>query len=229
MARTALSTRCGSCFRDLASEPEGLEQAVDPDPGREAIVIPQLELGVFAGLRQSFEQADSAGDLGQAAAAVVDSPRNDLEAQGGRRLDHQPEHGRLEERTQGIDVVDEQPLQVGIRVENLCQHAIAQQVGHLVEVAGGIEPLDRQVVGVIGSLALAPGPIEDRAAAGVAHLLLVVIQSLVAGLFPEEASGRGPSGSAAGRSTGRARGRPGRRGRSCSRTSRWRSMAECVR
>ena len=193
------------------------------------VVIPQLELGVFAGLCQSLEQADAAGDLGQAAAAVVDPPRNDLEAQAGRRLDHQSQHGRLEERAQGVDIVDEQPLQVGILVQELGQQAVAQQVGHLVEVAGGIEPLDRQVVGVIGSLALAPGPVEDRAAARVAHLLLVVIQRLVAGLFPEEGQVAGHRYQPLADRSAAATGRPGRRGRSCSMTVRWRSMAECVR
>ncbi len=98
--------------------------------------------------------------------------------------DDRPEHGRLEERAQGVDVVDEKPLQIRIDLESLCEHAVAQQVGHLVEMTGRIEPLDRQVVGVIASFALAPGPIEDRAAAGVTHLLFVVIQRLVAGLFP---------------------------------------------
>ena len=48
-----------SCFKCLAGQPEGFEQAVDLDPGREGIVIPELELGVFAGLCQSLEQADA--------------------------------------------------------------------------------------------------------------------------------------------------------------------------
>ena len=46
-------------FEDLACEPKSGEQAIDRHPGREAVVIPELELGVFAGLRQSLEQADA--------------------------------------------------------------------------------------------------------------------------------------------------------------------------
>ena len=131
-------------------------------------------------------EADPAGDLGESAAAVVDAPRNDLEAERGPSRSTSPEHGRVEECAERVDIVDEQPLQVRIGLQNLRQHAVAQEVGHLVKVAGGIEPLDRQIVGVIGSLALAPGPVEDRPTAGVADFLLVVVERLVAGLFPEK-------------------------------------------
>ena len=55
-----------------------------------------------------------------------------------------------------------------------------------MEMAGRIEALNGQVIDVIGALALAPRPVEDRAAPGVAYLLLVVVKRLVAGFFPEE-------------------------------------------
>ena len=110
MARTAAATLAGSLLQVVAGEPEGCEQAVDPDPGRERVVIAQLELGVFAGLGQPFEQAEPAGDLGQAAAAVVDPPRDHLEAQAGARLDRQSQHARVDGRAQGVDVVDQQPV-----------------------------------------------------------------------------------------------------------------------
>ena len=46
--------------------------------------------------------------------------------------------------------MDQQPFQVGMFVQEPGQHAVAEQVRHFVEVAGGIEPLDRHVVGVVG-------------------------------------------------------------------------------
>ena len=76
---------------------------------------------------------------------------------------------------------------MGMLIQEPGQHAVAEQVRDLVEVAGGVEPLDRDVVGVVGTLALAPGPFEDRTPAGLADLLLVLIERLVARLFPEEA------------------------------------------
>ena len=51
---------------------------------------------------------------------------------------------------------------------------------------GGLNRWIGHVVGVVGPLALRPGPVEDRAPAGVADLLLVLVERLVAGLFPEE-------------------------------------------
>ncbi len=127
----------------FAGEPKGFEQAVDRDPGGEAIVIPELELGLLSRLRQSLEQADPSGDLGQAAAAVIDSPRNHLEAKGRLRLDHQPEHGRLKERAQCVNIVDQQPSQIRIRAQGLGKDAVAQQVGDLIKVTRRIEALDR--------------------------------------------------------------------------------------
>ena len=144
------------------------------------VVVPQLELGVLAGLGESFEEPEPAADPGQAAASVVDPPRDHLETQGRPRPDRQAEHAGVEVRAQGVDVVDQEPAEVGMLVEQLGEHAVAEQVGHLVEVPRRVEPLDRNVVGVVGPLALCPGPFEDRAAAGFADLLLVLVERLVA-------------------------------------------------
>ena len=215
MARTAASIRCGSDLSDSRDSPNAVEQAVDFDPSRERVVISELELGILARLRQSLEQPEPAGDLGQPAAAVVDPPRNDLKAQAGTRLDDQSQHGRRDQRAQRVDIVHEQPLEVGMLVQKLDEQAIAHQVRYFVKVPRGVESLDRHVVGIVGSFTLALGPAKDGAAAGVANLFLVVVERLVAGFFPEEASGRGPSESIVARSTGRARNRPGHRGHSC--------------
>ncbi len=171
----------------VAGEAEGVEQAVDPDPGRQRVVVAQRELGVLAGLGQPFEQPEPAGDPGQAAAAVVDPPRDHLEAQRRARLDRQARARPGRASRPGCRCCGPAAsCRLGYSSRSRREHAVAQQVGHLVEVAGRIEPLDRHVVGVVGSLALAPGPVEDRAAAGVADLLLVLVERLVAGLFPEE-------------------------------------------
>ena len=137
----------------------------------------------------------------------------------GPRLDRQPEHARLEGRPQGVDVVDQQPAQAGIFVQEPAQHAVAEQVGHLVEVAGRIEPLDRHVVGVVRPLPLAPRPFEDRPPAGLADLLLVLVERLVAGLFPEERQVAGHRDQPLADRPPAARGRPARRARSCRSTS----------
>jgi len=82
--------------------------------------------------------------------------------------------------------VDHQPVQTRELVEEPGQDAVPEEGGDLVEVARRVEPLDRDVVDVVGPLARRPRPFQDCPAAGVADLLLVLVEDLVRRLLPEE-------------------------------------------
>ena len=74
----------------------------------------------------------------------------------------------------------------GSRSSSRARTPLRSRFGHLVEVPGGVESLDGDVVDVVGPLPLRPRPVQDRAAAGVADLLLVLVERLVRRLLPEE-------------------------------------------
>ena len=94
---------------------------------------------------------------------------------------------------------------------------------------GGLNRWIGQVVGVVGPFALATGPSRGSRGGRPRGPSACSRRASRGSTLPRGRSGRGPSGSAAGRSTARARGRPGRRGRSCRVRARWRSMAAWVR
>ena len=96
--------------RDL----EGVEQAVEIDPRGQAVVITEGELRVLTRLGEPFEESEAAVDPGQPAAAVVDPPGDDLEPERPAGGDGQAEDAGVEVRPEGVDVVDQEPAEVGV-------------------------------------------------------------------------------------------------------------------
>ena len=101
-----------SSARSSARQPENVQQPLDRNPRRLRVVIAQAELVFLAGHRQALDQADAAVHAGQAAAAIVDPPRDDLEAQAGLAADVPAQQARIEIGPQRVDVVQEQILQL---------------------------------------------------------------------------------------------------------------------
>ena len=71
-----------------------------------------------------------------------------------------PSDAGVEAGAQGVDVVDHEPAEAGAFLEQAGEDAVSEQVGHLVEVAGRVEALDGDVVGVVGTFAGGRGPIR---------------------------------------------------------------------
>ncbi|MGC4051391.1 MAG: hypothetical protein QM757_18690 [Paludibaculum sp.] len=91
------------------------------------------------------------------------------------------------DHTHGVDVVEHEVAQVGLLFEQSAQGAVAQEVGHFVPMAHGVEALLGQVVGVVGGLAERGGPVHQSGANAVADLLLLVVEHLLGHLLPGEA------------------------------------------
>jgi hypothetical protein len=81
-----------------------------------------------------------------------------LGAQRGPRLDRQAENAGIRVGAQRVDVVDHQPVQVRVLVQEPGEDAVAEEGGDLVEMARRVEPLDRDVVDVVG-----PSPVAGQA------------------------------------------------------------------
>ncbi len=73
------------------------------------------------------------------------------------------------------------------------QDAIAQHIGNFVPVAGGMQTLQREVVGIIGTFGAVAGPLDESGVQAVAHFLLLHVQLLLRHFLPSEAkiSGHG--------------------------------------
>ena len=78
------------------------------------VVIAEAELGLLARLGQPFEQPEPAVDPGQAAAAVVDPPGDDLEGERRAGVADQAEDAGVDVGAEGVDVVDHQPAEVRV-------------------------------------------------------------------------------------------------------------------
>ena len=63
-------------------EAEQREQGIDGDPCRQGVVVAELGLVLLARQREPFHEPDGAVHARQAAAAVVDAPLGDLDAEG---------------------------------------------------------------------------------------------------------------------------------------------------
>ena len=90
----------------------------------------------------------------------------------------------------GVDVVEEEPLQLRPFGEQPREHAGAagrvapQHVRDLIPVAHRVQALLRQVVGVVGALARLLGPADECRMQAVADLLLLLVEQLMRKLFP---------------------------------------------
>ena len=163
------------------------QQRVDADEGRERVVVGELDLVFLARQRQALDQPRAAVDAGEAAAAVFEPARHDLDAQAGPALDVATEPIRVQIRTQRVDVVQHRVLELGSALEQARKRAVAQQVRDLVPVADRVQALDGDVVAVVAGFAGANGPIDQGGAAVVTHFLLPLFELLLAQLLPGKA------------------------------------------
>ena len=135
MGSRALSRRIGRRHLRLvrqvvARQGEDLQQPVDGDPGGHRVVVGQLELVFLAGHGEALDQPDAAVDARQAAAAVLDPPPNDLEAEARLPADV---HARGSPRSRSAPRVSMlwsiRYFSCGRSAQQPGEHAVAQQVG----------------------------------------------------------------------------------------------------
>ena len=89
-------------------------------------------------------------------------------------------------RAQRVDVVHHQVPQPRPLRQQARQHAVAQQVRHLVPVTDRMQALQRQIVGVVAAFAGLPRPADQRGVQALAHLLRLLVEQLLRHLLPGE-------------------------------------------
>ena len=159
---------------------------VETNPARIRIVIAQSELGFLSRHCQPFDKADSAVHAGQAATAILDSARDNLEGEACAVPDMQSQKCRVRIGAKGVDIVQKQVLQLGPFGQQLAQNTIAQQVGDFIPVADRVQTLERHVVGIITGFARALSPIDQGMAQAIPNFLLLLIEHLLGHLLPKE-------------------------------------------
>src|SRR5690606_22733416 len=93
-----------------SGERENGEQAVDVDPRRARVVKRKVELDVFTGQGQPFDQAQLPVDAGEPTSPVLDSPRDNLRGERRSFLDVITKDPRIDVGAERVDVVDHQVL-----------------------------------------------------------------------------------------------------------------------
>lgn len=83
--------------------------------------------------------------------------------------------------------MEEEVLELRALADEGGEFTVAEQVRELVPVAGGVEALEREIVGVVGGFTGFGGPADEGAAETVADLLLLLIEDLLGHFFPCEA------------------------------------------
>ena len=176
-----------SSARSARAQAKDGQQPVDVDPGGAGVVVGEAEFDLLAGQGQPLDQAQPAVDARQAAAPVLDAPGDHLAGPGAALVDVLAEQHRVDVRAQRVDVVDQQMRSCGRCGQQVAQHAVAQQVGHLVPVADRVQALGRQVVGVVAALAHALRPADERGVQALLHLLRLLVEQLLRHLLPGKA------------------------------------------
>ena len=97
------------------------------------------------------------------------------------------QQARIEIGPQRVDVVQEQVLQLRAIEEQPGQRAVAEHVGHLEPVAGGVQALQRHVVGVVVAAAGRFGPADERGVQALADLLGLHVEDLLRHFLPGKA------------------------------------------
>lgn len=171
----------------MAGEAEGVEEAVEVDPGGHGVVVPELELVFFAGKGEAFDQAWEAVDAGEAAAAVLKAAGDDFEGEAGVGGAVGGEQCGIGLGAEGIDVVEEEVLETGMGLEELGESAVAEEVGDFEEMPDRMQALEGDVVGVIGGFAGVAGPLDEGVAEAVADFFLLFVEALLGGFLPLKA------------------------------------------
>lgn len=171
----------------MAGEAEGVEEAVEVDPGGHGIVVTELELVFLAGEGEAFDQSGLAVDAGQAAAAIFEATGDDFESEAGVGGAMGGEQGGIGLGAEGIDVVKEEVLEVGMGLEESGEGAVAEEVRDFEEMPDRMEALEGEVVGVIGGFAGLAGPLDEGLAEAVADFFLLFVESLLGGFLPLKA------------------------------------------
>ena len=99
----------------------------------------------------------------------------------------------------GVDVVHHQVVQPRPLRQQAQQHAVAQQVRHLVPVPHRMQALHRQIVGIVGALARLRAPTRSARRAGSRAPSAPARPAAAAASLPRRSAGRAPWGSCAGR------------------------------
>ena len=159
-----------------AGQLEDFEQLVEVDPGGHRVVVGEFEFLLFAGHGEAFDESWAAIDAGEAAAAIVEAARNDLEGEAGVLLDMEAEQGRVEIGAEGVDVMEEEIAELGPLLEELGERAVAEEIGDFEPMTDGMEALEREVIGVIGGLAGGMGPVDESGAEAIADFLLLFVE-----------------------------------------------------
>src|SRR5262249_2966986 len=111
------------------------EQFGNVNPARVGVVIAQGEFDLLFGQRQAFHESHAAVDASQSAAAIFNASRDHFKGQTSAALDVQPQPCRIGIRSQGIDVVEQQVLELRSCGQQTRENAVPQQVGNFVPMA----------------------------------------------------------------------------------------------
>ena len=126
-----------------AGQLEDFEEPVEVNPGGHRVVVGEFEFLLFTRHGEAFDQPEPAVDAGEAAAAIVDAPGDDLEGETGLVLDMDAEEGGVEVGAEGIDVMEEEIAELWPLLEELGEGAVAEKVGDFEPMADGMKALDR--------------------------------------------------------------------------------------
>lgn len=171
----------------VAGGAEHGEETVQVDPSGHGVVVGEPELVGFVGQGEAFDETGLAVDAGETAAPILESTGNDLEGEAGFAGEVEAEEGGIGVTASGIDIVEQEVAEVGAEAEETGQGAVTDEVGDFEEVADGVETLEGQVVGVIGSFADGGGPADEGVTETFADLLLLLVEHLLRGFLPLEA------------------------------------------
>src|SRR4051794_15513225 len=82
--------------------------------------------------------------------------------------------------------MQQQVFELRMFLQKTLQHAIAKKIRNLVPVANRMQALERDIVGVIASLASVYGPIHERMASAIPYFLLLLIEDLLWHFLPHK-------------------------------------------